>query len=50
MITIDRSMSRAGIVLGETRSMKLEAGMIRDDFAPYAVHLYAVPTLATTTF
>lgn len=29
-------------VIGEDRSIPLEAGTFRDDFAPYAVHLYRV--------
>ena len=39
-ITIDREMYGMGIVLGEARSVRLDGRIIRDEFAPYGVHLY----------
>jgi len=41
-ITVQRGPATKVTVLGENRSISIQAGAFQDAFAGYAVHLYAV--------
>ncbi len=48
LIAVDGTASRWAVVHGEDRGVPISAGVIRDDFEPYGVHVYEIANAPTT--